>query len=164
MGFVGSYVWKLRQAFGSQRLLVSGVALITLNAEGKVWLGKRLDSGEWCYMGGTVEPGQSVMDCAIAEMYEETGIATTPEEWTLVGVHSNPQETNYTYPNGDMVQSVNNVFLHYYEGQLQNGEDEEHSEFGLFEMDNLPTPMKPDAIPVFKLLQTFLQTGKVQVN
>lgn len=164
MGFVGSYVWKLRQALGSQRLLVSGVALIVLNAEGKIWLGKRLAGGEWCYMGGTVEPGQSVMDAAIAEMHEETGIQTTPDDWTFVAVHSNPQDTNYTYPNGDLIQSVNSVFLLRHEGPVENGEDIEHSEFGLFDLDNLPSPMKPDAIPALNLLKAFLQTGKVQVN
>ncbi|TKW61582.1 MAG: NUDIX domain-containing protein [Blastochloris viridis] len=164
MGFVGSYVWKLRQALGSQRILIAGVNAMILNAEDKIWLGKRLSGGEWCYMGGSVEIGQSLMDAVIAETYEETGLQTMPDDWTYAGVHSHPQETFYTYPGGDEVQAVNHLFFMRYEGTLQNGADEEHSEFGLFDLDNLPSPMKPDAVPAIKLLKAFLQTGKVQVR
>lgn len=164
MGFVGSYVWKLRQALGSQRLLVSGVNLMILNSQDKIWLGKRLNGGEWCYMGGSQELGQSLMEAVIAETHEETGLQTIPQDWQYVGVNSHPQDTNYTYPGGDEVQAINHIFLMRYEGDLQNGADAEHSEFGLFALDNLPSPMKPDAVPAIRMLQAYLQSGKVQVR
>ncbi len=164
MSYIGSYMWKLRQALGSQPILMPGVGLILVNNEGLLHLGKRAHGGEWSYMGGSVEIGASIMDTVIAEMEEETGVRTVPEDWTFIGIHSDPAETTYTYPNGDVVQIINHMFVKTHNEPLQNGEDEEHTEFGLFALNNLPTPMKPDALISLKLYQAFLQTGKVQVK
>lgn len=163
MGFEGSYLWKLRQALGSQRLLVPGVGLIVTNPEGKVWMGKRTDSGEWSYPGGGMELGRGVLDIASEEMLEETGIAVKPEDWTLVALHTDPAETNYTYPNGDAVQIVNMIFQTMVESEITVGDDE-HSEFGLFDVDALPQPMKPDSEKAMVLYRDYLKSGKVQVR
>lgn len=164
MSFVGSYVWKLRQALGSQRILVAGVGLLVMNSEGKVWLGKRSHGGEWCYFGGSVELGDSVPQTACKELLEETGIVTKPEDWIFAGIQTDPAEMNYTYPNGDEVQIINFLFILNYDGPLPLANDGEHTEFGLFDMDDLPQPMKPDAEHSFKYYKVFLQTGQVQVK
>jgi 8-oxo-dGTP pyrophosphatase MutT (NUDIX family) len=164
MSYIGSYVWKLRQALGSQRILVAGVGLFVLSPEGKVWLGKRAAGGEWAYFGGAVELGDSVMGTVLKETHEELGLRTTAADWTYIGVHSNPEQMVYTYPNGDEVQIVNHVFYTTHSGPLSNGEDEEHTEFGLFSFDDLPSPLKNDFVHAVPLLKAFLQTGKVQVS
>lgn len=163
MSFVGSYVWKMRQMLGRQRLLVSGVGLIVTAEDGKVWLGLRSDSRDWSYFGGAMELGDSVMDTVRNEMREETGIDTNEADWTFVGIHSDPLETNYTYPNGDAVQIVNHLFTMRLKGEPGLG-DEEHTEFALFDLNALPTPMKADTDKAIALYKAFLETGKVQVK
>lgn len=163
MGFVGSYVWKLRQVLGSQRLLIPGVAMFIMTPEGKLWMGKRTDGGEWSYVGGGMELGQSIMDCVIAETHEEAGILTKAEDWTFVGLHTVPEETNGSYENGDLIQSVNHLFTMVYDGEITVSDDE-HSEFRTFSLDDLPTPMKDDNEHAIALFKEFLRTGKVQVR
>ena len=163
MSFVGSYVWKLRQALGSQRILVPGVAMLLVNKQGELLLGKRAGTGEWSFIGGAMELGESMLDAAVRETQEELGLTTYPQDWSLIGVHTNPAETSFDYPNGDAVQAINSVFLMQFDGPM--GEDDgEHTEFDFFPLENLPTPLKPDSIHTFNLYRRYVQTGQVQVN
>ncbi|EAW13240.1 nucleotide triphosphate diphosphatase NUDT15 [Aspergillus clavatus NRRL 1] len=55
-----------------------GVAVVILNQEGKVVLGKRKGShgaGTWACPGGHLEFGESLETCAEREVLEETGLA-----------------------------------------------------------------------------------------
>lgn len=49
----------------------TGVIIIKDN---KVLLGKRKNSGEWCFPGGHLEFKENIIDCGIRETLEETGI------------------------------------------------------------------------------------------
>lgn len=163
MGFVGSYIWKLRQALGTQRLIIAGVAMLLVNSQGQIWLGRRRDTGEWCFFGGAMELGDSVMDAVLRETQEELGLVTNPSDWRYVGVHSLPTETNFTYHNGDKVQVVNHIFTAVIDTPPSGGDDE-HTEFGLFDLDALPAPLKPDAPHTFEIYKSYLQNGQVQVK
>lgn len=163
MGFVGSYVWKLRQVWGSQPLLVPGIGAFIMTPQGKLWLGKRTDSGQWSYFGGAVELGDSVMDTVIKEVFEETGIETVPEDWTFVGIHSLPKEMEFVYPNGNEVQALNSYFTMVLAGGIATGDDE-HSEFAAFDLGDLPHDLKPDNLAAIAVFKAFMATGKVQVR
>lgn len=163
MGFEGSYVWKLRQALGNQRLIVAGVAMLVMTPEGKVWLGRRAGSGDWCYFGGAIEVGDSVMDTVTKEIREELGIETRAEDWTYIGLLTEPAFTNYTYPNGDLVQSVNHFFFTIYDGEL-GVTDDEHTEFGAFDLDDLPSPLKVDVPVGLGIYKAYQASGKVVVR
>lgn len=163
MGFAGSYVWKLRQVLGSQRLIVAGVGAFIMTPGGKLWMGKRTDGGLWSYVGGAIELGDSVMATLLKEVREEAGLETKPGDWTFVGVHSEPVETNSTYVNGDEIQVVNNLFTMVYDGEITVGDDE-HSEFATFDLNALPEGMKSDNIHALRVFKEFVRTGKVQVR
>jgi 8-oxo-dGTP pyrophosphatase MutT (NUDIX family) len=161
MAFVGSYLWKLRQKMGSQRLLVPGVAIILLNEDGHLWCGKREDGGEWSFFGGAQELGQSIPECLRQELLEETGIVLV--DYRFVGVATRPEDTSYTYTNGDEVQIVNFIFEIHHKGPVQAA-DSEHTEVRAFPLDALPSPFKPDSLAVVAQYQRFLQTGMVVVD
>lgn len=161
MGYVGSYMWGLRQKVGHQRLIVAGVAIMVTDDEGKILCGKRTGGDGWCYIGGSMELGQSVEDCLRAELKEETGLDLT--DYTFVGVSSNPAETTYIYPNHDEVQVVNFVFQVPLLGRPLTM-DEEHTELTFAPLEALPQPFKTDGFAAINVYKAFLKTGKVQLN
>ncbi len=45
--------------------------------------------GSWAIPGGFLEENESLQECAIREMHEETGLSTVP--YCLVGIYSDPK-------------------------------------------------------------------------
>lgn len=76
-------------------------------AKNKMLLTQRIDNGQWCLPGGRMEPGESVSECCIREVLEETGLIVTVG--ALVGVYSSP---NYIteYVDGNRKQGVDLIF------------------------------------------------------
>ncbi|MEO7177466.1 MAG: RNA pyrophosphohydrolase [Allosphingosinicella sp.] len=52
------------------------VGIMLVNAEGKVWVGQRLDNRleAWQMPQGGLDPGEAPLDGALRELHEETGI------------------------------------------------------------------------------------------
>ncbi len=74
---------------------VVGVAVIVLNGEGKILLGRRSGSsyrGLWCIPCGYVEYDEDVFDAAVRELKEETGLdAKIKEVYTVQSNFHNPE-------------------------------------------------------------------------
>jgi len=85
--------------------------------------------------GGILEPGESILNCARRELYEETGLAAG--ELRLTGVYSDPGY-DVVYPNGDEVQQYTVCF----EGQMAGGRlqiySEETSDLAFFDLAEIP--------------------------
>lgn len=69
---------------------------------------QRSDNGHWGLPGGHVEPGESVADAALREVFEETGWRI--ELGRLVGVYSDPARQTVETRGGERVQLVNLCF------------------------------------------------------
>ncbi len=63
-------------------------AIVYHDAAQKVLLTQRTDNGRWCLPGGRLDPGESVEECCVREVLEETGLIV--EVRKMVGVYSNP--------------------------------------------------------------------------
>jgi 8-oxo-dGTP pyrophosphatase MutT (NUDIX family) len=127
------FVVELRQFIGHQPLWLATAAGIVLDDEGRVLLGRRADTGRWAIPGGIVDPGEQPADCAVREIFEETGVAVVPELLTEVRV-SPP----ITYPNGDQVQYLQLTFRCRVAGGRARVNDPESLEVGWFSLDALP--------------------------
>ncbi len=62
---------------------------VAIIENGKVLLTKRCDFEVWCLPGGEVDAGESLVQAAKREAYEEVGYSIELER--LVGIHSRPQ-------------------------------------------------------------------------
>ena len=91
-----------------------GVGVMLLNAEGLVWVGRRIDNNDeaWQMPQGGLDPGEDSWAGALRELEEETGIA--PRLVEQVAVH--PQQMRYELPEALAAR----LWKGRYKGQLQD--------------------------------------------
>ena len=110
-----------------------GCSAAIFDEQGRILLTKRSDNGQWCLPGGAVEPGESVAEACVREVFEETGLRVRVQR--LVGVYSHP-DMLIVYPDGKKIQVV---ALHF-EVKVSGGEaglSNETSAFGYFTREEL---------------------------
>lgn len=92
-----------------------------------------------------MEPGETLTEVAIRELYEETGLIASKLE--LFDVFSG-EELYYKYPNGDEVFNVVSAYLcSEFEGMLaEDGVEVQQLRF--FDFDEIPSELSPPDIPV----------------
>lgn len=112
----------------------AAVALISNN---RLLMLKRFDSGNWTMPGGTMEFGESLKDCAIREVLEETGLNV--EICDIIGIYTDPQIV-VEYSDGEVRQEFSTLYY----GTVKNGAehiDDESTEYkwvALAELPNIP--------------------------
>ena len=107
------------------------VAVGMLNGEGKVLLTRRRDSENWTMPGGTMEIDESVEQCAVREVKEETGLIATVK--CVIGTYTNPDNI-ISYSDGE----VRREFSILVRAEVAEGElkiDDESTEIGWFSFD-----------------------------
>ncbi|MEU3690890.1 NUDIX hydrolase [Streptomyces narbonensis] len=128
------FIRTLRETAGHQLLFLPGVSAVVFDDRGRVLLGRRSDNGVWAVIGGIVEPGEQPADCAVREVYEETAVQCVPERIVLVETLRKP----VVYPNGDTCQYMDVAFRCRAVGGEARVNDDESTEVGWFEVDDLP--------------------------
>lgn len=119
----------------------SGTCAAVFNEQGEILLQRRADNGFWSMPGGGVDPGESVEQAIIREVWEETGLHVRVVR--LVGVYSDPH--NYMvvqYPDGTIVHGVSLCFVcTRLSGTLHISH--ESTDIGYFPVHALPDPTMP---------------------
>ena len=134
------FVLSLREHVGHDLLWLSGVTGVVLDADGRLLLGRRADTGDWALPSGILEPGEQPAAGLAREVMEEACVQVRVEAltsvWTQPEVH---------YPNGDRSQYLDLCFLcHYVSGEPAIG-DGELTEVGWFDRDALPAGLRPSS-------------------
>ena len=68
--------------------LVPSVNVVVTNDDGQILLIKRSDNDNWAIPGGAIDLGESMVQAAVRETLEETGV--TCEVTGLVGIYTRP--------------------------------------------------------------------------
>jgi 8-oxo-dGTP pyrophosphatase MutT (NUDIX family) len=100
-------------------------AVALFNGEGRVLLLRRRDNDKWTMPGGTLEFGESIADCAIREVREETGLKIRITG--LIGTYTDPYIL-IAYSDGEVRQEFTLV----YGAEIESGElkiDDESKEY-----------------------------------
>ena len=146
------YISFLRQHIGKAPVILCGSGVIIFNEKNELLMIKRTDNDCWAIPGGSSEPGESVMDTAKREVFEETGL--TVNELELFNVYSG-KEMHYIYPNGDEVYFVGIVFIGTdYTGSIRP-DNIESKEIKFFPLDKIPEKINPPDIPIIKDIKNF---------
>jgi 8-oxo-dGTP pyrophosphatase MutT (NUDIX family) len=71
-----------RNIIKSFKVEIKSAVGVVFDQSGNLLLGRSTDTddrfGKWCFPGGGINPGESVLQAAIRETYEETGILCSP--------------------------------------------------------------------------------------
>ncbi|MET9732122.1 NUDIX domain-containing protein [Streptomyces sp. NPDC006458] len=127
------FIRTLRASAGHQLLWLPGVSAVVLDDSGRVLLGQRADNHRWCVISGIPDPGEQPAECAVREVFEETGVRCVVER--IVAIRSGKE---VTYPNGDRCQFMDiTLRCRAVGGEAVVGDDESLA-VGWFELDALP--------------------------
>lgn len=131
---VAPYVRQLRSRIGHDLLLLPTVAVLPIDAAGRVLLVKQADTGQWGTIGGSIDPDERPEEAALREAHEEAGVEL--ELTGLLGVTGGP-EYRITYPNGDEVACISIVYAAKVVGGEPRPDNDETTETGWFDSDEL---------------------------
>jgi ADP-ribose pyrophosphatase YjhB (NUDIX family) len=101
------HVRRLREAIGSELLVLPSATGIVFDDRGRILLVRQTESGLWSVPGGTIDPGETPADAVVREVWEETGLHTAPVR--ILGVYGGPT-CLVTYANGDRTEYVMTAF------------------------------------------------------
>ncbi len=164
MPYVGSYLWRLRQAVGNELVLMPGAMVALQRDDGHVLLTKRADDGTWCLPAGAAEVGGSFARTAIDELAEETGIEVAREDLVPFASLSEEAEHTINYPNGDVTHCFALCFLaKKWRGDPRPDRDESTA-VRFVPLDSAPEPVHPPTARALDLLRAYLDTGAFQLR
>ena len=129
-----NYIQTIRKIIGNEMLMTVGCGII-IEQENKILLQHRTDRDVWSIPGGVMEPGETFLETAVRETFEETGLKV--EQLQLFGLY--PGEKGFTeYQNGDKIFSVQIIFhSSFFSGELLHITEESH-EHRFFSRKPLP--------------------------
>lgn len=156
-----SYLGRLRALAGDMPLLFVGGRGVLRDTEGRVLLIRRADNGLWALPGGAMELGESIIECAIREVWEETGLRA--DGGTPFAIYSGPRYTR-TNTFGDTYQLVVVAFmLSGWTGELAP-DPEEATDADFFAPRALPEPLAHSAVESLADLAEYERTGQLIVK
>ena len=118
-----SYLGQLRKRVGKEKLLIIATRAVIRDVEGQILFIRRRDNGVWAMPAGAMELEESVYDCVVREVREESGLEVHAA--TLFAIWSDPQWTSITTAYGEPYQVVSFIFrIDAWSGQLLTQTDE----------------------------------------
>jgi ADP-ribose pyrophosphatase YjhB (NUDIX family) len=110
------------EAPAANSLVVAASAVVT-DESGRILLQRRRDNDKWALPGGVMELGESLSDCAVREVKEETGLDV--KVTGIVGTYSDPKHV-FAYDDGEVRQEFSICFVAHVTGGQIASSDESH--------------------------------------
>ena len=131
-----SYISDLRKYIGHAPIINVGSTVLIFNDKNELLLNLRSDTNDWGIPGGGKEINETLEECAIREIKEETNLDI--KNLSLITVLSG-KDYYYVYPNDDECDSVIALYkVDNYSGELRIN-DGESKILKFYSLDNLPT-------------------------
>ncbi|MEU4622495.1 NUDIX domain-containing protein [Actinoplanes sp. NPDC023801] len=150
-----SYLGRVRASVGdTDTIFFVGARTVVLDEQGRLLLIQRSDNHRWAIPAGAMELGESMEQCAVRELWEETGLrATSLTPYAFYTAYTYTNEYAHTYQQVLMTFVVNS-----WEGELVR-QTEESVDAGFFPLDALPGQKSFVIDEALADLATFRETG-----
>ena len=157
-----NYIKNLRKLIGHRKFIHPGARIIIENEQGQILMIRRKDNGNWGLPAGGLEENETIRECIIREVKEETGLDIL--ELQVIGIGSDPAIETVQYPNQDVIQYFNVEFYsNNYGGEITVLDEEEiaSAEFVDKAMINL---LPKNEQHTFKSLAYFRKHGQIHLT
>ncbi len=131
---LSEYVRWIRSHVGSARILLPSASVLIFDDQGRLLVARPHGRDTWVAPGGAVDPGETPVDAAIRESFEETGLHI--EITGLFGVFGGP-DFAVDYPNGDSADYVMTTYTARIIGGSLEPQDGEIAEMRFVDRDEL---------------------------
>lgn len=159
---MGSLISKIREKLGHDKFIHPAARIIVENEHGQVLFIERKDNGLLGLPAGGLEENETIEDCIIREVREETGLELL--ELELIGISSNPQNETVSYPNKDVIQYfVVEFYCNKWKGELCIHDTLEVKKV-FFGDKNLLSHLPNNEQSILKSLEFYKKCGKVRVD
>jgi 8-oxo-dGTP pyrophosphatase MutT (NUDIX family) len=150
-----SYLGRVRASIGdTDTIFFVGARTVVFDEQGRLLLIQRSDNHRWAIPAGAMELGESMEECAVRELWEETGLrATSLTPYAFYTAYTYTNEYEHTYQ-----QVLMTFVVHSWEGELLR-ETEESVDAGFFPLDALPGQKSFVIDEALADLATFRATG-----
>jgi len=112
------YIAKIRQKIGSDLFIHPAARILIENDNQQFLFVKKVDEGKLYIPAGALEENETIEQCIIREVKEETGLDILQLE--VIGISSSPHKEKVNYPNGDAIQYFTIEFYsNSWSGELQ---------------------------------------------
>ena len=146
------WVKNLRNKIGHDTVILPHAVTIVIDGK-HVLVEERSDDGYIDFPGGTLDLGETIEECAIRELKEETGIIADSLE--LFKIYTG-ELTKYTYVNGDDMYGVDVVYLvRKFHGELKPQKDEVNK-LEFVKLDDIKGKLSPRNKQIIKDLKEIL--------
>lgn len=159
MGYVGSYIWKIRQKVGNDEIMSATTDTVPIR-NGKVCMVFNKDFQAWVFPGGHAELGRTWEEAARAELFEEAGLIAKDEDMKAFAAISGYR---LTYGNGDVTNMFSLTFVCENFDEQDFSDTEEIAEKHWFDFDEVDDLKKSDyATAIWDAYKKYCETGDFQ--
>ena len=156
-----NYIKNLRKLIGHRKFIHPAARIIVENEQEQILVIKRVDNGKWGIPAGGLEEKESIEECIIREVKEETGLEIL--ELQVVGISTKPDLETVYYPNKDVVQYFT---IEFYSNQWQGEievEDTEEVQLATFKDKSIIEQLPDLEQNTFVSLAYFRKTGQIRL-
>jgi 8-oxo-dGTP pyrophosphatase MutT (NUDIX family) len=150
-----SYLGRVRASVGNTDVIFFvGARTLVFDDKNRLLLIQRSDNHRWAIPAGAMELGESMEQCAVRELWEETGLtATSLTPYAFYTAYTYTNQYEHTYQQVLMTFVVNS-----WEGELLR-QTEESVDAGFFPLDALPGQKSFVIDEAIADLETYRKTG-----
>ena len=116
---------------------------VIIEMDNKILLEQRRDSDTWAIIGGGLKINETLLECAIREVFEETGIELREQNIQFYKIYDDPSRIA-SYPDGNVLRVITVVYrvrLNQYPKLICNEESRELKFFSKEELKEVEIAM-----------------------